>query len=333
LDILVSKKITKVFHSARQDCEALLHKFSALPCPIFDTQIAYGLLNCEMVIGYEAIVKDVLNLDVDKECQTSRWLDRPLSKEQIHYAAYDVIYLIDVYEQLLQTLKNKGREEWAIKESNVFLDRSLYEVDSMVLWKKCPISLKKWKAAVAIKYLMAWREEKAISINKPKGHIISDQSLFDICLNYRKEPSAGSIAKSIAKYSSKFSRGIIVRYDLITSIKNVLKQVYTSLKTMDARQIARIKDEIESITTDNRNDDFYKLKFLVGKICKRCAEENDISQWLFAPKTELRLLAHGFLKTKNLWLTKSKLSIGWRKALLKPFEAQIYDLFNKITHT
>jgi ribonuclease D len=281
-----------------------------------------------MIIGYDAIVKDLLNVTISKEYQTSQWLARPLSEEQIHYAAYDVIYLIDVYERLLLELKSKGREEWALKESSVFLDRSLYEVDSLVLWKKRPVSMKQWKAAVAVKYLLAWREEKAIALNKPKGYIISDQSLYDICLNNKKEPHAGSIAKSLLKYSSKFTRRIIAEYDLFPSIKNVLKQVYTSLETMDASQIARIKEEIGSVLINSRNDDIYRLRFLLGKICRRCAEENGISRWLFAPKAELKLLVYGFLKTKNLWLTKSKLSVGWRKALLKPFEAQIYDLLN-----
>ncbi|MDR0632544.1 MAG: hypothetical protein LBF84_00165 [Holosporales bacterium] len=326
LGILVSPQITKVFHSARQDCEALLHKFGTLPSPIFDTQIAYGLLKVERVIGYEAIVKAVLNVNVNKEYQTSKWLERPLSAEQIRYAAYDVIYLIDVYEAILLELKRKGREEWARKESCVFIDRELYEVDALSLWKKMPVCARQWKEAVALKYLLAWREEKAIAINKPKGHLISDQSLFDICLNRKKELSTSDIVKSISKYSKRISMKIIMEYDLVPSIKNVLKQVNLLLAQMGESQITNIKNEIDSIGMNRRDDNMHQLKLLLNKICKKCAEKHGVSAWLFAPKAEVKLLIHGFFKTKNLWLTKSKLSIGWRKGLLKPFEEQIYDL-------
>ena len=69
VDILKSKKITKVFHAGRQDCEIFLHLFSVLPQNVFDTQIGAMICGIGDQESYENLVLNFLNIKIDKSYQ------------------------------------------------------------------------------------------------------------------------------------------------------------------------------------------------------------------------------------------------------------------------
>ena len=60
LALLSNSKITKVLHASGQDLEIFNHLFNTLPSPMFDTQIAAGLLGYGDQIGYAALIKKEL---------------------------------------------------------------------------------------------------------------------------------------------------------------------------------------------------------------------------------------------------------------------------------
>jgi len=64
---------------------------------IFDTQIANALLHGDYSIGYQQLVKDYLDLDLEKNETRSNWIKRPPTNSQLKYAALDVEYLIYLY--------------------------------------------------------------------------------------------------------------------------------------------------------------------------------------------------------------------------------------------
>ncbi|GHS92136.1 hypothetical protein AGMMS49949_03710 [Alphaproteobacteria bacterium] len=80
--IFLCPKILKIFHSARQDYEALYHAFGILPSPLFDTQIAAAMMGYGASVGYEALVKSVLGGSLDKKCQTSPCLKGPFLRSK-----------------------------------------------------------------------------------------------------------------------------------------------------------------------------------------------------------------------------------------------------------
>jgi ribonuclease D len=65
---------------------------------IFDTQIGLAFLGYGLQVGYQKALKDFLNIDISKAETRSDWLARPLSNEQLRYAASDVEYLPQLYE-------------------------------------------------------------------------------------------------------------------------------------------------------------------------------------------------------------------------------------------
>ena len=51
-------------------------------------------------IGLDGICKEILGLRLDKRMQRSDWEQRPLSKEQVEYAALDAIVLIELWQAI-----------------------------------------------------------------------------------------------------------------------------------------------------------------------------------------------------------------------------------------
>jgi len=110
--ILTNPSIVKVLHSCSEDLEIFENLLKILPRPIFDTQIASAFLGYGFSIGYSRLVKTILDIDPAKDESRSNWLQRPLSPEQVEYAALDVVYLYRVYLHLQQLLKNTDKKIW-----------------------------------------------------------------------------------------------------------------------------------------------------------------------------------------------------------------------------
>ena len=96
-DFLFSGSVTKILHSCKEDIEAIYSWTGKAMVNIFDTQIANALLHGDYSIGYQQLVKDYLDLDLEKNETRSNWIKRPLTNSQLKYAALDVEYLIYLY--------------------------------------------------------------------------------------------------------------------------------------------------------------------------------------------------------------------------------------------
>src|SRR5690606_7177308 len=80
--------------------------------PLFDTQIGAAFAGLGYSLGYAALARELLGIDIPKGETRSDWLQRPLSVAQCEYAALDVAHLLIVYGKLLQQLKPSGRLPW-----------------------------------------------------------------------------------------------------------------------------------------------------------------------------------------------------------------------------
>src|SRR5690554_3207263 len=112
LDLFYRPDLTLVFHAARQDLELFHMLRQSLPKRIFDTQLAATVLGYGDQVGYGNLVKQCLNVDLDKAHSRADWRQRPLSAEQIDYAADDVRYLRALYHRLRDELIKTGRLDW-----------------------------------------------------------------------------------------------------------------------------------------------------------------------------------------------------------------------------
>ena len=112
---LSTASVIKIFHSCKEDLEAIFSWTQKEMLTIFDTQLANAFLNDQYTISYQELVKKRLGIDLDKKETRSNWIRRPLTENQLKYAALDVEYLINIYlyqkEALLKTHKLKWHDE------------------------------------------------------------------------------------------------------------------------------------------------------------------------------------------------------------------------------
>jgi ribonuclease D len=112
--LLADPKITKIFHFARFDLAALYHTFGVMPQPVYCTKIASRLTRTYTDRhGLKDLVREVLNIDLSKQQQSSDWGSPALSDAQLAYAASDVLHLHALREKLDAMLMREGRMELA----------------------------------------------------------------------------------------------------------------------------------------------------------------------------------------------------------------------------
>ena len=108
--LLANPAITKIFHFARFDVATLFHTFGVMPQPVYCTKIASRLARTYTDRhGLKDLVRELLNVDLSKQQQSSDWGADNLSEPQLAYAASDVLHLHALREKLDVMLAREGR--------------------------------------------------------------------------------------------------------------------------------------------------------------------------------------------------------------------------------
>jgi ribonuclease D len=169
----------KILHAARQDLEALYLDGGTVPAPVFDTQVGAALLGFAPQVGYAELVARQLGHSIDKGQTRTDWSRRPLSPEQLAYAADDVHHLLALHTELAATLQAKGRAQWADEETATYANPSLYRTDPAAAWRRLK-GLGRMSPAeqAAARALTEWREKRAVDSDKPRGWILTDEAVL-----------------------------------------------------------------------------------------------------------------------------------------------------------
>ena len=109
--LLGDKNVTKIFHFARFDLAVLSNAFGVMPQPVYCTKIVSKLVRTYTDRhGLKDLVREVLNIDLSKQQQSSDWGAATLTDAQLSYAASDVLHLHALREKLDAMLAREGRE-------------------------------------------------------------------------------------------------------------------------------------------------------------------------------------------------------------------------------
>lgn len=180
-DALYNPAIIKVFHSCRQDLEIFFQLRGGIPEPIFDTQIAAPLLGFQDNPGYAMLVSSFLNINLSKAHTRTDWTVRPLSEEQLRYAADDVIYLCQVYLIMRQKLQELGRFDWLKSDFELLKNPELYLVSPEKAWLKVKGKNKLTGRQLSIvQVLCEWRERTAQVEDRPRSWLMRDDMLLEL---------------------------------------------------------------------------------------------------------------------------------------------------------
>jgi len=179
--VFTAESVVKVLHSPSEDFDAFYHNVGVLPSPILDTQLAAALASLGGIMGYQKLVKAILDIDLDKGETRSDWLQRPLSDSQLHYAADDVNHLLEIMGELESKLKALGRWEWLVEDCETMVTEWLntqetgYSIDRIKkAWMLKPHQLN------VLNQLLLWRESHCRKINKPRGHLLNDALMVEV---------------------------------------------------------------------------------------------------------------------------------------------------------
>ena len=108
--LLGDPNVTKIFHYARFDVAVLKNRFGVVTGPVYCTKIASKLARTYTDRhGLKDLVRELLNIDLSKQQQSSDWGGDKLSDAQLDYAASDVLYLHDLKRHLDRMLAREGR--------------------------------------------------------------------------------------------------------------------------------------------------------------------------------------------------------------------------------
>jgi len=230
--LLLDDKIVKVLHAARQDMEIFYKLCDSVPKNIFDTQIAAMALGFGDSVGYGALVKGRLDINLDKGARFTDWSRRPLSDKQLSYALADVTHLRDFYPGLVEELKSKDRLDWVIEEMAPQMEEKLYTFEPEMAWERLKIRNPRKPYLAALKAAAAWREREAITKNIPRRRVLKDDALYDLAQQKPKDLAA------LARL-----RGIPRGFEKSRSAKALVESLNAALDNADdyAPQIPKTK--------------------------------------------------------------------------------------------
>ena len=158
----------------------MLRRANITVAGVFDTLIAAKLIG-ETDVGYGALVKNFLGVELAKGSQKANWAQRPLPPIMLDYARNDTHYLLPLRELLLTRLKELDREEWFRQSCHqawlqAAVDR---ERDPDEQWRIAGSGALRGRAAAILRAIWYWRDKEAESRDRPTFHILQNSKMIE----------------------------------------------------------------------------------------------------------------------------------------------------------
>ena len=270
--LMRNETIVKVCHAGQQDMEIFLHQMGQLPAPIYDTQLAAMVCGLGDQVGYDKLVKVLLNDDIDKTSRFTDWSKRPLSGRQITYALDDVIYLARLYPLMKKRIADDGRTDWLDEEYAKSNDPATYVTAPRDAWRRLKIRNMRAPALRRLMHLASWREAEAQQRDLPRNRVLRDETLIDL---------AGSNPKTLDDFST---------------IRNFPggrdgKLAYPILKILHKVAALPDSDLPAPLTHANVKKPPAAIMELLRVLLKHVTDEQNIAPRLIASADDLELLA------------------------------------------
>jgi ribonuclease D len=194
-EILKSDDVLKILHSPSEDIEVFNNFAGFVPTPMFDTQFALQLLGEGNCVGFANMVKQILEIEIDKSESRTNWLQRPLTTKQLDYAASDVFYLLPCFNCIYKQISEKGLTHIVLEESKLVIEKRSYELPDELLYQDIKNAWQlKPRDLAALQLLAPWRRSKAKNKNLALNFVIKEQNMVEIA---RRRPTSLSSLRNI----------------------------------------------------------------------------------------------------------------------------------------
>ena len=194
-EILKSDDVLKILHSPSEDIEVFNNFAGFVPTPMFDTQFALQLLGEGNCVGFANMVKQILEIEIDKSESRTNWLQRPLTTKQLDYAASDVFFLLPCFEHINKQISEKGLIDIVLEESQLVIEKRSYELPDELLYQDIKNAWQlKPRDLAALQLLAPWRRSKAKNKNLALNFVLKEQNMVEIA---RRRPTNISSMRNI----------------------------------------------------------------------------------------------------------------------------------------
>ena len=299
-EILKNPNILKVMHGCRQDIEIFHKEAGVIPSPMMDTQVMAMVCGYGDSISYEALVRRIAQVTIDKGSRFTDWSLRPLNNDQLTYAIADVTFLRDIFENLENDLKKTGRLAWLSEEMDILTNPETYNQSPENAWKRLKYQDKRPHIMGVVIELAKWREIQAQTRDLPRNRILKDDAIREIALQNPKKPEDFDKMRSVPSgfISSQNAAGL--------------------MEAIEAGRKLTKKDLPPPPPVVDNRPGIGPLVDLLKVLLKYCCEENQVAPKLIANVADLERIA----SDDN---PDVKCMEGWRKDV---FGAAAMDLKN-----
>ena len=273
--ILDNPDIVKVFHAGRQDIEIFYNLTGKIPANVFDTQIAAMVCGFADNIGYGNLVQAITGVELDKSCRLTDWSIRPLDEDQLVYALHDVTYLVDCYKYLRKKMEETGRLDWIDEETACLCDKNCYNINPDDAWMRIKHNVHSQHFLSALKYLAAWREERAKKFNTPRSGILKDDVLLNIASTFPKTLDELKQVRNL--------KADVIKGKLGTEIMEALQ---LARQNPISTELCR-KDRKKEVSVPNHEQSLFEMLRMLLKIK---SQSNGVSARLIASDADLRYI-------------------------------------------
>ncbi|MFY8274835.1 ribonuclease D [Pseudoalteromonas sp. SSDWG2] len=194
-ELLKNPNILKVLHSPSEDIEVFQNFAGFVPSPLFDTQFALQLLGSGNCVGFAAMVKDILDIEIDKSESRTNWLQRPLRESQLEYASADVAHLLPCFEKIVAQINERQWFDIVIAESQLIAQKRAFQTPDELLYRDIKGAWQLGGRDLAVlKELSIWRREKAQRKNLALNFVVKETNMVEIA---KRRPSSLNSMRNI----------------------------------------------------------------------------------------------------------------------------------------
>ena len=170
-----------IFHACGEDIDLIYHYTQQKSLSnVFDTQVGMAFLGHGLQVSYQNALKQMLDVEIEKDQTRSNWLARPLSHEQLLYAANDVHYLVHLGDQIKQELKQKHLLDLALEDCR-FMTREIgEETPTALLYQEVGNYRHSRRQLMQLQQLAVWREQIAKALNIPRSFIMKNSTMINL---------------------------------------------------------------------------------------------------------------------------------------------------------
>ena len=170
-----------IFHACSEDIDLIYHYAQKKNLDnVFDTQVGMSFLGHGLQVSYQNALKTMLNVDIDKGQTRSDWLARPLSDEQLNYAANDVLYLMQLADKVQTDLKQHYLLDFAHEDCRNLTQEIGEETPLELLYQDVGNYRHSRRQLMQLQQLAVWREQMVKALNQPRSFILRNSTMLDL---------------------------------------------------------------------------------------------------------------------------------------------------------